>query len=70
MKQIWQDGLRVEIRENGEIIMHPVEESTVNSPWYVERLKREFASRGQSHLYETCKDVENPWNPPKHRCAV
>ncbi len=66
LKRIWQDGFRVEIRENGQIIMHSAEESTVNSPWYTERLKREFGHRGQSHLYEACKNVEKPWNPPMY----
>ncbi len=70
LKQIWQDGLRVEICKNGEIVMHPAEESSIDSPWYVERLKREFASRGQSHVYEACKDVERPWNPLRYRSAV
>lgn len=65
LKRIWQDGLRVEIHEGGEIIMHPAEESTIDSPWYVERLKREFAYRGQRSVYELCKNVEKPWNPPQ-----
>ena len=70
LKQLWRDGLRVEIREGGEIIMHSVDESTPDSPWYVERLKREFAHRGQSHVYEACKDVEKPWNPSSYMRAV
>lgn len=62
LKRIWKDGLRLEYTDN-EIIMHPAEESTIDSPWYTERLEAEFEHRGQRYIYEQRKIIDNPWMP-------
>ncbi len=60
LKRLWKDGLRVEITE-GKVIMHPAEESTIDSPWYVGRVKGELERRGQGYKYEEYKNVSDPW---------